>query len=97
MLPLIIGLILGVLEWASAIEFYKMFLYEETIQMGTMTQFVFGPMLGTGKASGLGEDINKFGTNPGIDELDKNGFLIPWAIDCYSCFFWTALYTNATM
>lgn len=97
MIPFLIGLAFGVIEWASAMEFYIMFLYEETTQTGFMAQFVLGPIQGLGDSASVGKATRDFGIYPGNEELNKHGWLIPWAVDAYSVFFWVAEYTTHSM
>ena len=94
MFPLFFSLIFSAIEFMSALVFYKLFLYEETIQIGTMTSFVMGPIKGTGYGQTAAQATKKWGINPGVEYLDEWGWLVPWAVDAYGVFFRTAKMTS---
>ena len=96
MIPVFVNLLFTSIELLSAIVLYKLFLYEETIQIGVMSAFVLGPIKGTGYGQTAAQATKKWGVYPGNEYLNEWGWIVPWAVDAYSVFFWTADKTLGT-
>jgi len=93
MVAIILALALGVMEYASAIELYKQFIYEETCQAAQMAMFTYNQLQSKGRASGIGNAAQKHGVGPGRKDLGEYGWLIPFAVEALQCFYWAMDFT----
>lgn len=95
MIPLIIALLFGVVEYASAIALYRQFIYEETVQMGAMAGYIIYVQMKGGSGLGIGQGMGDHGIGPGRKDLEEWGWLIPWATEALEDFYTAAEYIVA--
>lgn len=87
------ALAMGVVEYASAVELYRQFIYEETCQSAQMMLFTFSQLLGDKDTKRIGGAAAKYGLNPGRKDLKDFGWMIPWATEALDCFYWAMEYS----
>jgi hypothetical protein len=97
MVVLIISLALGVVEFASCMAMYRLFLYEESIQEGNMAMYVFRRQNDGDSVQRVRLATEDHGIKPASQELDQYGWLVPWAVDSFSYFLWAAQMSVAAL
>lgn len=93
MVGIFVSLALGIIEYASAIELYRQFIYEETCQSAQMAMFTMSQLQGSGGSGGVGAAAKSYGIDPGKKDLEEFGWLIPFAVDALRCFYWAMDYS----
>lgn len=86
------ALIFKVIEFVSTLVFFKLFIYEEITQAGTMYCFLATNYTYPASTAQVKQLTYYHGINPGKKVLEETWFLAPWFAEGFELFFKSSEY-----